>query len=292
MRKMAFTGLRLALAEFLPDLFRHPPKSLLDNTPLKKSLAANLDFEKIAMAVDAKDIRALSITCSGYSSGSAVTFFDASPDTPQWARARRKGRREQLQIDHIMASSALPLLFPAVSINGEYFGDGALRLTSPLAPAIHLGATRLLIVGTRDTYAQDIPPQASPKYPSIGDLAGYALDTIFNDNLEADVERLERINSLIECLNNPEAGPKVLKRIDILSLYPSQSLRKIALKHVKEMPVALRWIIHRQGSKEALGRLESYLLFEPGYVQALVDLGYSDTVARAEEVKAFLSGED
>ena len=187
-----------------------------------------------------------------------------------------------------MASSALPLLFPAVKIGDEYYGDGALRLTSPLAPAIHLGATRLLVVGTRDTHVLDQVVKGELGYPTIGDLGGYALDTIFNDNLDADVERLERINSLVDGLSHSYPPPDSLKRLNILTLNPSCSLRKIALDHIQEMPPGLRWIIHRQSSKAALGRLESYLLFEPGYIRSLIELGYQDTLLRAQEVKAFL----
>jgi len=288
MRTMAFTGLRLVFAEFLPRIFRKSPESLLNNTPLRNALSDNLDFPKIEHAIDTGALRALSITCSGYSSGHAVTFFDAPPDTQPWSRSRRDGRRGHLSLDQIMASSALPLLFPAVQIGNEYFGDGALRLTSPLVPAIHLGATRLLIVGTRDTHATDNPPKQKAGYPSIGDLGGYALDTIFHDNLEADVERLERINSLIDCQDEAGLVPNGLKRIDVLNINPTRSLRNIALQHVNEMPASLRWIIHRKGAKQALGRLESYLLFEPGYVQALIDLGYKDTLAKTEDIKAFL----
>lgn len=290
---LAFTGLRMGLAQFMPRLLRNAPKSLLDNRPLWAGLKESIDFDQISVAVDSGLLKAVSVTCSGYTSGHAVTFFESASEIKEWERARRHGLKTDLSIEHIMASAALPALFPAVRINDEYFGDGALRLTSPLAPAIHLGATRLLIIGTRDMTGPDpLPKDHVVKYPTIGDLGGYALDTVFNDNLEADIERLQRINALLDQIPARKRDGSNLKKIEILSIAPSRSLKLMALEHIDEMPKSLRWIISRQRATDSVGRIHSYLLFEPGFIGALIDLGYEDTMARQTEVTNFLCEQD
>lgn len=288
---MAFTGLRMALSEFMPKILRNAPKSLLDNRPLWTRMKESLDLEKISAAVESGDLHALSVTCSGYTNGHAVTFFESNQDGQEWHRARRDGCKTDLSLKHVMASAALPALFPAVRIGNEYFGDGALRLTSPLAPAIHLGAERLFVIGTRDTAHYTGPERrAKPRYPSIGDLGGYALDTVFNDNLEADIERLQRINKLIDHIPKSKRKTLSVKPIEYLTIYPSRSLKAVALEHIDEMPRSLRWIISRQRPSNSVGRLDSYLLFEQGYIGALIDLGYADTMAKKDEVTAFMCG--
>ena len=287
--RMAFTGLRMVLSEFMPRILRNAPKSLLDNRPLWTRMKASLDLENMSQAVESGGLHALGVTCSAYTTGHAVSFFEAKEGVEEWHRARRDGCRTELSIKHIMASAALPALFPAVRIGKEFFGDGALRLTSPLAPAIHLGADRLLIIGTRDMRPYTGPERrAEPRYPSIGDLGGYALDTIFNDNLEADIERLQRINKLISSISTAKRKSLSVKTIEILAINPSRSLKAVALEHIAEMPRSLKWIIARQRPTTAVGRLDSYLLFEQGYIGALIDLGYADAMAKKEEVLAFL----
>lgn len=292
-RKMAFTGMRMLFSQFLPTLMRGSPKSLLDVNPLRRSLEKDVDFAHIERSIASGDLHAVSVTCSGYSSGHAVTFFQSKDELKPWHRVRRDGIKCDLTVDHVMGSAALPLLFPAVKIGNEYFGDGALRLTSPLAPAIHLGANRLLIVGTRDRVEANAETVSTPvQYPTLGDLGGYALDTLFHDSLDADIERLNRINHLLDLANkNSTKAMKEktkMKTIATLVINPSRDLKEIAMEHRKEMPRVLRWMLKRQNSSQDLGRLESYLLFEPGYTGSLIDLGYADTLARAEEVCAFL----
>jgi len=286
---MAFTGLRMITSEFLPKILRNTPKSLLDNRPLWENMKSAIDLENISKFVQNHDLRAVSVTCSGYSTGHAVSFFETAENIPEWHRARRDGCKTTLKMEHVMASAALPALFPAVRIGSQYFGDGALRLTSPLAPAIHLGASRLLIIGTRNSRHYSGPERRSePRYPSVGDLGGYALDTIFNDNLEVDIERLQRINKLLKHIPKNDQKKLALKPIEFLSINPTRSLKNLALEHLHEMPRSLRWIISRQGATNSAGRLDSYLLFEQGYIGALIDLGYADTMHKKAEVERFL----
>ncbi len=286
--KILWTGVKLIFATLVPRDISKAPKSLLDNSPLRKSLNENVDFDAIKAAINNKILHAVTVTCSGYDSGYAVTFFDTLMDDREWHRVRRAGHLRSIDMDEIMASSALPLLFPAIKIDNEYFGDGALRQTSPLAPAIHLGADRLFIIGTRDSEPDPhIPNTEETEYPSVGDIGGYSLDTIFHDSLEADIERMERLNDIITMLTPKERAKSKLKHIRVFSINPSKSLREIACEHGDEMPKRLRWILRRRSGEQSAGRIESYLLFEPGYVGELIDLGYSDAMARAEEIKEF-----
>ncbi|WP_373084737.1 patatin-like phospholipase family protein [Sneathiella sp.] len=280
---------RMFLSEFVPFMKAESPKSLFQNYPLRQSLEKGIDFSKIKQAVSTDNLFSVGVTCSGYSTGNAKTFFETASNTTEWHRERREGMICDLAIDHVMASSALPVLFPAVKIGSEYFGDGSLRLTSPLAPAIHLGGTKLLIVGTRDKIqATRVANEMTPtKYPSIGDIAGYTLDTVFHDSLDADIERLQRINTTIGLIPASEIEKTSLKHITTLVINPSRDLKKIALNYRGEMPRSLRWIVAREGKSEAVGLLESYLLFEPGYIGTLIDLGYKDTMARGEDILEF-----
>lgn len=282
-------GFRMFLSEFFPVFRRNTPKSLFENDPLRQSILKGLDFSSISRSIVEKELYSIGITCSGYSSGNAKTFFEAASNVPDWQRERREGKRGHLTVDHVMASSALPLLFPAVKINNEYFGDGSLRLTSPLAPSIHLGGTRLLIVGTRDIIqATSLEEGTVSQYPTVGDLTGYALDTIFHDNLDADIERLQRINQTLKLIPRESRENTPLRHIETLVINPSQNLTHMALRYRHEMPRTMKWILASQGSSMKVGMLESYLLFETGYIGSLIDLGYQDTMAIREDILQFL----
>ncbi|MCF8466405.1 MAG: patatin-like phospholipase family protein [Sneathiella sp.] len=283
-----FNGLRMFLSEFIPYLQKNTPKSLLENAPLWHSVERGIDFGKVSRAIAAEKLYSIGVTCSGYSTGNAKTFFETASHKREWHRERRDGIYSRLTLDHVMASTALPVLFPSVKIGDEYFGDGSLRLTSPLAPAIHLGGTKLLIVGTRDRIqAAEVAARGEHHYPSMGDLAGYALDTIFHDNLDADIERLQRINQTLELIPAEKRQGTPLQHIETLVINPSRNLKEMALAFRHEMPRALKWILASQGTSEKVGLLESYLLFEPGFIGSLIDLGYQDTLAMRQEILAF-----
>ena len=281
-------GVRMFLSEFIPYLRRNIPKSLLENAPLRRSIEQGIDFDRIARAIAAGKLYSLGVTCSGYSTGNAMTFFEATAQGREWHRQRRDGVYCDLTLDHVMASTALPVLFPAVRIGNEYFGDGSLRLTSPLAPAIHLGGSKLLIVGTRDKMqAAHLEEDAEHRYPTVGDLAGYALDTVFHDSLDADIERLERINKTLSLIPSDKRQDTSLKHVETLVVSPSRNLKEMAVEYRHEMPRALKWILASQGRSEKVGLLESYLLFEPGFIGSLIDLGYEDTMAMKTEISSF-----
>lgn len=287
---VARVGARWLAAMML--LSRTSPVSLLDNSPLAEVLSRTLDFGRIQENIDNGCLYAVSITCSGYTSGQSVSFYQGGPGTEAWERTQRVGAAMPLRVEHLMASSALPFIFPAVKINREFFGDGSMRQTAPISPALHLGADRVLVVGTGGQPTSAEPPRTrSSLYPSLAQIAGHALNSIFLDSLYADVERLQRINrtiSLISPEKLKEAGLP-LRKIKVLVISPSQPIERMVVKHVNELPWTVRFLLRGIGAMNRNGsNLASYLLFERGYCRALIDLGYQDTMARRSEMLEFL----
>lgn len=272
------------------------PKALLDNSPLRAQLSRNIRFPRIQDAIDAGCLQAVAVTAAGYSSARSTTFFQGDASCTAWSRTRRVGIRQRINLDHLMASIAVPMIFPPVIIDSEYFGDGAMRQATPLSPAIHLGADRILVVGVRDETALPKPDKDSPQpYPSFANIAGYMLDTLFMDGLYSDLERMTRINQLIDSVP-PEhrSGPlEKMRAIDTMIVLPSKDLRDIAERHRKEMPGTLRALlrgIRGRSAKET--RLLSFLLFERSYTRELIALGYADAMKVKKQLLDFVSGQD
>ncbi|MBL8399084.1 MAG: patatin-like phospholipase family protein [Candidatus Accumulibacter sp.] len=266
------------------------PRSLFDNRPLRQLLEKFLEFGNIQRSLDKGSLYALSITASGYASGDSVSFYQAHPEIHSWRRAQRVGCRTAISIDHLLASSAIPYIFPAVHLNREFFGDGSMRQLAPLSPAIHLGAEKLLIIGVAQM--DEVPPRQSSKtYPSLAQIAGHILASIFLDSLGADVERMERINRTLATIPKEllDSGQLALRPIQSLTIAPSERLDLLAAKHAHALPWAVRSLLHAFGAMNRRGgALASYLLFEKPYTQALIGLGYHDAMARREDILAFL----
>ena len=293
-RGIAAGGLRWLSALSCGWLVRQNPRSLLDSSPLGHLLEHSLDFARINRAIDAGALYALSVTASGYSSGHSISFFQGGEGVEPWKRSQRMGVRTRIGVDHLLASSAIPFLLPAVKVNREYFGDGSMRQLAPISPAIHLGAERVLVVGAGRMGAETERTRGY-FYPSVAQVAGHALSAIFLDGLAVDLERLERINRTVAFV--PESvrsnGEFTLRRIETLVISPSERLDYLAARHVQSLPWAVRALLRGLGATHRNGSaLASYLLFEQSYTRALVDLGYRDTLARRDDVRAFLLGGD
>ncbi len=281
------SGVRWLSAMML--ISRHNPVSLLDNEPLRQMLEKNLEFEKIQQHIDSGALYAACVTASGYTSGQSVSFFQGGSGLEGWERNQRIGAAVPLKLDLLLASAALPFIFPAIKFNREYFGDGSMRQIAPVSPALHLGADRVLIVGTGRQTA-DQARARSNVYPSLAQVAGHALNSIFLDSLMVDIERLERINRTVSLIPRDRMTDSSvqLRPVKVLFITPSQPLERIAARFIHELPGTVRFILRPTGALNRSGsNLASYLLFEESFCRALIDLGYQDTVAREAEVKEF-----
>jgi NTE family protein len=282
------------MAALTGGLGRQTPISLLDNSPLAHLLGTRLDFSGVQGAIDRGDLYAFSITCSGYTSGQSVTFYQGVPGLEPWHRARRIGIPATIGLEHLMASSALPFIFPAMHINREFFGDGSMRQIAPVSPALHLGANRLFVIGVGRQLQSQQERIKTEAYPSLAQIAGHCLNSIFLDSLEVDLERLQRINRTLSIMP-PEVRAKnnmPLHEVDFRVISPSEALEKIAVGHVHELPLTIRTLLYTVGAlKKGGSNLVSYLLFEKEYCRALIKLGYNDSMQRRDELMKFLGYE-
>ena len=275
-------------------LSRHNPVSLLDNAPLRAMLDRNLDFARIQTHIDSGALYAVCVTASGYTSGQSVSFFQGGAGLEGWERNQRIGAAVNIKLDYLLASAALPFIFPAVKVHREYFGDGTMRQMAPVSPALHLGADRVLIVGTGRQNPSDARARSNT-YPSFAQVAGHALNSIFLDSLAVDIERLERINRTVKLIP-PEklAESKVpLRAVKVLFITPSQPIERISSRFIHELPRTVRFVLRPTGALNRSGsNLASYLLFEEPFCRALIDLGYRDTAVREAEVREFFALEE
>jgi NTE family protein len=263
--------------------------SLLDNSPLAIFLEQALPCEKIQESIDAGALHALSITASGYGSGHSVTFYQGVPDIKPWKRTRRVGMETKIGIEHLMASAAIPFMFPAVHIHREYFGDGSMRQIAPISSALHLGADKVMLMGAWHVEDEEGRRNRMDTYPTLAQIAGHALDSIFLDGLEVDLERLERINKTVSLIPESLRASTDMRHIDILVITPSQPLEKVAERHIERLPWTIRLLLRVAGVMRRSGaNLVSYLLFDKHYSRALIDLGYQDALKRRDEILAFL----
>jgi NTE family protein len=239
-------------------------------------------------------LRGLAITAAGFTSAESVTYFQAAEACTGWRRTRRVGQPARLTVEHVMASVALPILFPAALIDGEWHGDGSLRQTSPISPAIHLGANRVLIIAVRNENPNVKALDQALPYPTFGQIAGFMLDSLFMDAIYTDLERIQRINDSVSRMaaNHTEGLSAKLRPVDTRIIVPSADIREIVERHKQAFPRSVRTLFGLIGARgPAGGQLMSYLLFDQEYCRALMDLGYKDAMDRKEELVHWLLGE-
>ncbi|OHU88214.1 MULTISPECIES: patatin-like phospholipase family protein [Pseudoalteromonas] len=275
-----------AMRSFQSSHLNHPPASLLDNSPLRSLLSEVLDLSRIERNIHKQFIDAISITVSSYSTGRSVAYYQAK-DAETWQRAKREGVPGRISLDVLMASSAIPMVFPSVRVKHHYYGDGSIHQLSPLSPSIHLGAEKIFVIGVEQPKIR-APLGYEPHFPGMSAIAGHLLDSVFSDTLQSDLERLQRVNRTIGLLPSRDKH-KELKVIDTLVVNPTVNFRDIAEQYYDDMPLAIKVLLRTIGVKRhSSSSLTSYLLFEKSYTQHLIEIGYQDGMARLDEMRAFL----
>lgn len=273
---------------------RRAPRALFDNTPLGGLLSELFDSERVQASLDAGDLQALAVTALSYSTGRHVTFYQSHRRIHPWRRSQRLAVEAKIGVDHLLASSSIPFLFPALPLeldgHHEWFGDGTMRQMSPLSPAIHLGASRILAIGAasrqRPGWFDTVPAGG---YPSLAQVGGQALASIFLDGLSADLERLQHINNLLSRMPEIANDREGWRPVQVMTISPSEPIEAIAAAHVQQLPRTVRALLTPLGGTEARGAaFASYLLFEPEFTQALIALGEQDALAQQDELAAFL----
>ncbi|PKG58475.1 patatin [Shewanella sp. Choline-02u-19] len=277
---------KMALKGVQSDGASRSAGSLFNSEPLRGLLSDLISFERIGRNISSGALDAVSLDTSCYDTSRSVTFFQGNPLIEDWQRARRCGQRTRLNTDHLLASSAIPLVFPSVRLNQEYYGDGSVHQLAPLSSPIHLGANKIMVINLESPHK--VQPRELEHHPKTATIAGHLLDTIFSDTLNSDLERLERINSTLSLIPEESRKGLPLKQIETLVIKPSEDLSAIASRYFHDMPFAIKMMMKALGINEhSDSSIGSYLLFEQSYCSALIELGYEDAMCQIDDIKTF-----
>jgi len=280
------------LGQFFRSAYSNPkPLSLFLNSPLQNLLTKVIDFEQIQKNIDDQFLNAVSVTAYGYGNGISTSFFQGNQELKNWQRYKREGQRDFIGVHHLMASAAIPIVFPAIKIKREYFGDGSIGFLSPVSPALHMGADKVLVI-SMESPSTTSKTNRQVSYPQLAEIGGRLMESIFTDSLAADLERLERVNATLklipEKIKNKQKDQ--LKQIESLVISPGFDIDEVAAEHYQSLPKLLRFFLKRAGiSEQSGGSILSYLLFEQSFTQHLMQKGFEETLLRSEEIIEFFS---
>ncbi len=279
------------LASFQADYANKSPRSLLNNAPLRSLLNSVMNFKRIDNNILHGYLSAIAVTASSYSTGNSISFYQAEDTTQPWERAKRCGQATQLNSEHLMASSAIPLVFPSIKINNQYFGDGSVHQLSPLSPAIHLGAERIFVIGVDQPKTSLHANENNPHPPTAATIAGHLLDSIFADTMNSDLERMVRINETLKLIpESKKDNIEGLKHIDSFIINPSHDFNAIALNYYYDLPLPVRLLLRSAGiNSDSESSILSYLLFEKNFCAELIKLGFEDAMEKENKIKYFLN---
>ena len=261
-------------------------RGLLDTSPLRRFLSEHIAFGEIENQLQQGRFEAVAISATDYADSIGVTFYQTAHVYEPWHRSRRRGQKAEITVEHVMASSAIPLFFPAVGVGEAFYGDGCVRNLAPLSPAIHLGASQLLVVSVRSESRVGAVRNAH-RYPSLARVLGLILNAILMDSIEQDLDLLKRMNTIIQQIPNPSEDPKAIRPVDALWIRPSGDIGALAGEHGKELPGLIRYLLSGMGSRTESQELLSYLLFEGAFTSKLAEMGYQDARAQSEAFRKF-----
>ena len=256
--------------------------SLLDSTPLRDYLSEKINFDQINLNIKNNHLKSFSCSAFSYAENISICFFDSKEDAI-WVRERRRGEKRKIQVEHILASSAIPLVFRAIKIGNSHFGDGALRNMAPISPVIHMGAKKIIIVGVRPKFPQ--VHHGAQDYPTPSRIFGFMLNSLFFDSIDGDVERILHVNDL---LHEGKSHGENIKKVEVLWIKPSVDIGLMAEKLSSNLPRGIKYLLSGIGNKSEYAELSSHIMFEPEYTQELISLGISDTRAIKDEIKEFI----
>lgn len=282
--------LKGVLGSFQADYANKSPRSLLNNSPLRTLLDSVVDFDRIDNNILKGYLSAVSITASSYSNGDSISFYQSTESIKPWYRAKRSGIPTQINTEHLLASAAIPLIFPSTKIKRNHFGDGSIHQLSPLSPAIHLGGEKLFVVGVEQPKEPIHIKENNPHPPTTATIAGHLLDGIFSDTLQSDLERMHRVNNTLSLINDDKKqSNEGLKNIESLVLNPSHDFNSMAIDYYHELPYSIRLLLRGIGiTNDSESSIISYLLFDKAYCKQLIKLGFEDALEQESKIRQFL----
>jgi NTE family protein len=282
--------IKIFVSLFHSGIAKGKPLSLFDNRPLAFLLKRSIDMSRLNKMITEHHLHALSINALGYSTGQNIAFFQGHESIKSWSKARRLGLRTQLQLKHLMASTAIPAVFPSVRINREFFGDGAVRQSAPLSIPLKMGADKIMVIGVSGN-AAGIERLQTDHSPSIAQVFGNMLNSAFIDAMDEDLYILERFNRVSACISEEQQKQLSVRPIDTLIIEPSVKFDVLAAEYEVHLPKSMRFLLSMVGAnkKGSGGSLASYVLFEKAYCQALIEIGYADAMKQIDKIKQFMA---